>query len=228
MTGPGQDLYGGFSDRHDRLVVDRKIWEAARADGFEGARWDLLLETMVVVAHDRLIREISSHSIFERCRLLNPNVKLKPPARWNFQDHEDLAQDCIEGALILLRKTIIDGNGWDPDRGVTLAEYFVTMSRLCFPNAFQTWLRRERRNGLAVDNFRWQDDPQVIAVMRVQIDSIINNPRLPHSHRLALFSSAYGLTVDETAAQIGKTARAIEGMLRRSRQLLRRAKEVQQ
>ena len=140
----------------------------------------------------------------------------------------ELALETVAKALTFFRDHVLLARRWEVDAGATLTTYFVGSCLLAFQNVFRRWQgeRRRWRDSLAVEMINCPEDrgrasyvgvdPQDLVV---GTETVLHELRgMPPATRDAAALVLDDHTFTEAAAQLGTTARAIEGRLYRYRQ----------
>ncbi|GIF52469.1 DNA-directed RNA polymerase specialized sigma24 family protein [Asanoa ferruginea] len=212
-------------DGQAQLAIDRKLWSIVTESGFTGPAWDRLLDLVVGVAVGRLRRELRTEQIFRWCA--ERGRFLYAPEGWSRADQEDMAQTAIAKALQVFVERCSEGERWDPDRGTTLSDYFMGLCRYEFANIFRQWLTQHRKDRVCLpmddtDQVAHGHDPARVALARSVLNNIRETSALTFPQRQALFGYAYGLSHQEIAHALHTSAKAVEGLIYRARQQLRK------
>lgn len=213
---------GDTSDGAGEYATDVRLWRDAVESGPTSPRWDDLLDLMVKFAYQRLHPALRLGWISGACRDHFGHPIVAVPYDWAHEDREDLVQDTIVAALTQMIKDIEVNKGWDQSRGTTLGSYFFTLCIGTFPNCLNSWRIRHRQAiHQGIESLEMpvpvSEEPDRIAVARQSVEVISRASWLPIRQRQALMGRAYGLSYDEIADQLGTTARAIEGLIRRAK-----------
>ncbi|MEV6769574.1 hypothetical protein AB0N05_13195 [Nocardia sp. NPDC051030] len=129
----------------DRQSVDHELFELVCKAGFEGRAWNLLADRLVRHGLAILAPWIRTGWIFQVAQqkgmALNPTAQERELVSTRLG--EDFVQETVTTALEKFRRKALDGNGWCPDGGTSLATYFITGCVIAFVEHF----RRSRRTG---------------------------------------------------------------------------------
>ncbi|GAB2512562.1 RNA polymerase sigma factor [Nocardia heshunensis] len=154
----------------ERYSVDQELFELVRKAGCAGLAWKLLADRLVRHGLAVLGPWIRSGWIFVVAEQKRMPLRPTPQERLLVETRfaEDFVQETVTRALERFRRNIIDGVGWDPDQGSSLASYFIGACVLAFVEQF----RRSRRTG---DLYQFQvvstvsivseDGPDLMAVL---------------------------------------------------------------
>lgn len=153
----GEDAYD-MTDP-ERYPVDHELFELVRKAGFEGPAWKLLADRLVrhgLAVLGPWIRSGWVFTVAEQKRMpLRPTPQERLLVETRFA--EDFVQETVTRALERFRRNAIDGDGWDPDLGSSLASYFIGACVMAFVEQF----RRSRRTG---DLYQFQSSASVAIV----------------------------------------------------------------
>ncbi|APA98833.1 sigma-70 family RNA polymerase sigma factor [Nocardia seriolae] len=129
----------------ERYPVEHELFELVRKAGFEGPAWRLLADRLVrhgLAVLGPWIRSGWIFTVAERKRMpLRPTPQERALVETRFA--EDFVQETVTRALERFRRNAIDGDGWSPELGASLASYFIGACVLAFVEQF----RRSRRTG---------------------------------------------------------------------------------
>lgn len=204
-----------------RLRGDVALIEAFAVQGFSGTGWKLLGRELARYA----IRVLTVWMITDRlgAGLAHARIGFAPTdtEKHRLQVDADLRDGVVDAAvtraLARFRRNALDGTGWKPDGGASLATYFVGA---CLFEVVDE-LKRQRRSAelydlalfLARDDCRQPqataDDPAVVVSDREVLREHLG--RLSEDDRLIVWGEAYGLSGTEIAELLGaKSSRAVE------------------
>ncbi|MFK0202739.1 RNA polymerase sigma factor [Streptomyces lavendulae] len=139
----------------------------------------------------------------------------------------ELAGITVAVALRTFREKLIQGKGWDPERGTRARTFFVGQCLLCFPDEYRRWNRDSRMGAVLplpdLDDARARqiNDPVFLTEIRSDADELLK--RADTRTRSVLIAVAYGLSHPEIADQLGLTPKAVEMLLYRFRKSVLRA-----
>jgi DNA-directed RNA polymerase specialized sigma24 family protein len=214
-----------------RLAWDTKAWEAVAADRFSGLRYDRLIDQLIRYALPRMEAVIGSGRIFSLCNGRNAQIRLWSPQDWTtlHRDHEEMANSAVAMALKRFHRSAEEGHGWSPTGGATLATYFMGMCIDEFPNQFRAWLSTNRKRALEAlvrepipSSCPALDGAEVAREEMRQLLSLLKPPQ-----RTAIYLQAQGYNQKEIGEWMGRSVRAVEGLIRRGRRQLEDLREAQ-
>lgn len=121
-----------------RRVADlptRVLLELVVESGYAGNPWEELARRLVARALPDLEQSIRTGMIYQRCRraLLGvpqrPELQRRPLA-------QDIAAEAVEDCLERFKVQVLPRGEWDPDRGVSLEDFFTVC---CLPHVANRW-----------------------------------------------------------------------------------------
>jgi DNA-directed RNA polymerase specialized sigma24 family protein len=171
-------------------------------------------------------RDLRTKDIFKHC--VKRGWSLHAPDGWVSADQDSMVQETVASALEAFLRRCRAGEGWDPDRGSTLNDYFLGLCRGEFANVFRRWLtsrtrgEAELRTDGGPNALHADEDTARAALARTLLQKIKDTGVLSELQRRLLFGHAYGLTHYELARQYDISSRAVEGHIHRARRQLRK------
>lgn len=124
-----------------RAMATVELLDAAVGEGYAGPAWDELERRLVVRAFQDLQRPIESGTIYGRCARAGVRIS----RRSELQRHpypQDIAAEAVEECLGRFRTRVLPEGQWDPDRGMTLEDFFAACCLRDVANRWRWHLRR--------------------------------------------------------------------------------------
>lgn len=222
------------ADHLERLAADADLILELRRAGYEGPRWELLADALARYGYQVIRAWIRQGSIFARCRERKLRKQAAPPMpSYVFQPHEveDLTVDTVAESVTKFQSRVLKAGIYDPARGASVKTFFIGQCLIRFPEVYEPWLRRwrrERRQANVADltevlpAHHLGDDPEAATVTRLEIRRGLDG--VDERTRLVLRLTAAGYSQEEIAARLGPdaTTRTVEGLLYRYRQRLQK------
>ena len=207
----------------DEVAVDRRVWAIVEAEGFDGPRYDQLLNWLAGHAIRTVGGAIASGDMFRRCSRQLRTTVLYRPHSWTSADIEEMTIGTVAEGLRRFSELARKGAGWSPEMGRTLAAYLFGLCVGDFPNVFRSWRRfNQRSQGRIVRPF--EIDLPARSDLRDQVDVSVDfalaTSRLPDDQRAAIRLLARGMTHQEIAHELGRSPRSVEGLIVRARRAL--------
>ncbi|WP_432923165.1 helix-turn-helix domain-containing protein [Microbispora sp. CA-135349] len=217
--------------RRKRLAAERRLVEILRADGFEGERWKKLTTRQLEYGQPIMESWLRTGKIFKHAqRYRRPVYRHTGDYEAMRDDLDQLCADVLLEGLEVFRRALMAGK-WNPDRGSTLAEYYIGSCLCGFAKVFHQWWRSRSLNE-ATDHYglipeeageyeaHWPTsrlrEPEGDAVIQDQISRLMAQAP-DDTVRGVLVRRAMGYSQKEAAAAYGLSERAAEGRLRRYR-----------
>lgn len=212
---------------YDSQPHDAELFEAFHAAGFRGMAWDRFVTRLIahgLVVIDGLCR---SGELFARTERrawpVHPSAVERHLLATSQVHREELVLEVVMEGFRLFRQKGLVERGWSPAGGATLRTYFIGACLRCVPNAFRRWRRQHTVHEVPVDT------PDLVgAVDRAAIhvdttahvdDQLMLREELhlmPPDIRTAIVRTVlFGETYTNVALDLGVTARALEGRVRR-------------
>jgi DNA-directed RNA polymerase specialized sigma24 family protein len=212
---------------YDSQPHDAELFEAFHAVNFRGMAWDRFVTRLVahgLVVIDGLCR---SGELFARAERrawpIHPTAAERHMLATSHVDREELVLEVVMEGFRLFRQKGLVERGWSPEGGATLRTYFIGACLRCVPNAFRRWRKRHTipevpldapdlvgavdRAAIHVDSAARVDDH---LMLREELNL------MPPDIRTAIVRTVlFGETYAAVALDLGVTARALEGRVRR-------------
>ncbi|HSV65613.1 MAG TPA: hypothetical protein VLJ59_06865 [Mycobacteriales bacterium] len=210
---------------------DAKLYARLAVDGFAGPAYECVMDRLCSYGYRVIHAWVAAGLVFGRCA--EKGVKGLPACEdwssWTAEDIEDIEQETVAGAERKFRSDGLQGTGWQPDGGASLAAYFITGCLFAFASAYKH-RRRKQDQHHAAQAAAQQAPPHhqapdiadtVIARAEAaeRIAQMIPDPRL----RLVIQLHADGWSNAEISQVLadGTTPRAVEGMIYRCKRVNR-------
>jgi hypothetical protein len=154
---------------HSRGVADlptRMLLELVVESGYAGHPWDELARRLVARALPDLEQSICTGSIYQRCR----RARLGIPQRRELQRRplaKDIAAEAVEDCLERFKAQVLPRGEWDPDRGVSLEDFFAVC---CLPHVANRWRWHLRQLPPSVVELDALDEPGQAGVLALVAD----------------------------------------------------------
>ncbi|OBI78437.1 hypothetical protein A5664_17995 [Mycolicibacterium fortuitum] len=221
---------------------DRQLFEAVRAEGFCGRRWERMATDLAEYGLAVLAAWLRTGYIFAKVsgigRPLQHTYTEAVELATNADIRDELCAETVAKALKKFRDTAQEGTGWSPDGGANLTTFFVGACVQAFNNEFRRWSRHEQSWGrnLSTDPQKLIDHSDNVAAV-ARATHIFDDPEratadADHFERmlrelgsakdhaiLMLTDMAY--SQEEIGELLGITERAVEGRLYRLRTNMR-------
>jgi DNA-directed RNA polymerase specialized sigma24 family protein len=226
------------AQRLQRLVADKELLTALQAQGLQGRDWERFVEVLARYGVDVMRAWVRSGEVFVRCARRGWG-QLQAPGDgrpWGRDEAEELALETVAVAIGKFRDTVLATNRWTPEGGATLKTFFVGQCLIRFANVYRRWLV-ETRPGVGPDGPACapievldtaarprrgaeHGDPArpVIAALEVARGLEQLDPRT----RVVVCGVAEDYSYAEIAAVLGVGRKAVDGLLARHRDRLRR------
>lgn len=217
-----------------RIAEDVVVVRQLQAAGFEGRDYDRFTGEMAVYGYKVMDRWTRTRRIFTECAVQH-GIHLKVIA-WTEDDRASLVQDTLATGHRRFCQHALRGGRWTPDGGACLKTYFVGNLVFAFADEYRPWREAEEARRLAqrelvptmgaVLSDRTQRVGAVVVdrqTARAGLKELADiDERLPK----ILVLEAYGYTHIEIAELLGDgtSPKAVEGILYRHRQRLRKEK----
>jgi len=135
QRGPCGPAISSLRSRVVAGLPTRELLELAVESGYTGPPWEELARRLIARALADLEQSIHSGSIYQRCR----RVRLGIPQRRELQRRPlagDIAAEAVEDCLERFKAQVLPRGEWDPDRGVSLEDFFAAC---CIPHVANRW-----------------------------------------------------------------------------------------
>ncbi len=216
--------------RLERLEADQELTIQLSIEGFEGNAWRLLSVALAEYGYAVIGAWISTGLILRKCHdrgISLPVFEQSPTA----DDILYLTQDVVADALLAFRDRVLATATWNPQKGASLATYFIGMCLIKFPNTRRAWNRQQKRWGSPepldpeLPSKRTAPSAEETVVSAVADSDAVKAilslvPTDENQAIIRLRSEGYG--VDEIAEITGLTYKQVESRLSRVRSSLRK------
>jgi hypothetical protein len=228
------DDSGGERGRGVRVlegVDDEDLVRLLREQGCEGLLWLAAIDDFATYSWRAFVRVLKAGSLHSRTSNRNRPISLTR-TEWhlllmNPVDVEDLFYAALGKQIALFAERTCAGEGWMPDGGMALRDYFFNGVLLQLANPVRAWRRRVARerttvvtdpahHGLAErpdpgwgpeEIFLATEDARTVVAALAEAD-----PRL---RRAILLRADTGSSWAHIAREVGMTTAALEGLRRR-------------
>ncbi|ADP80146.1 RNA polymerase sigma factor [Pseudofrankia inefficax] len=220
-----------------RREDDHRLRNDLALTGFEGPQYELFEHELARYGLQVMLAWIGKGLIFAQCArrgILGLRSEYDEDIRLTPDDVEELASETVCRSLKSFRRSALVGGGWTLEGGATLKTYFIGTCLYDFANTYRMWIREQnawRRGGrveATLYNAAHTAAPETADVV-LALDSLRRHlAGVPNERtRLVLALVTDGYTHEEIAQILadGTTPRAVEGLLYRHRQSIRRQKE---
>ncbi|MFE4634871.1 hypothetical protein ACFRJ1_16060 [Streptomyces sp. NPDC056773] len=236
-SGPG--LEGGSdsaadeseAQRAQRLRNDAKIVEVLRKDGFEGPRYDKVIERLTVYTWSTMVKWCGSGEVFRRTAAVRrpvPSGLIVPG--WSSDDRLEIATDTVINGIKVFRDYGLVEGRWHPAGGASLSTYCMGAVIRAFRPVYKAWYDGRRieqaelrRSGVddgidpmvSIPDQRAVDPCQAVAT-HDEIHQVLSLAK-DDKTREGLVLYAAGCTQEEAAERVGLTRKALERRTHRLR-----------
>jgi len=152
----------------------RELLELAVKSGYTGHPWEELARRLVARALPDLEQAIRTGSIYQRCR----RARLGIPQRRELQRRplaRDIAAEAVEDCLERFKAEVLPRGEWDPDRGVSLEDFFAAC---CIPHVANRWRWHLRQLPPSVVELDALDEPGQAGVLALVATAPASDPAL--------------------------------------------------
>ncbi|MFJ9782631.1 sigma factor-like helix-turn-helix DNA-binding protein [Amycolatopsis sp. NPDC101161] len=149
LPGPTDEEEQRAAENLLRLKADRARVEQLRAAGFAGPQFDLFQNMLVSYGIPVIRSWISKQLIYGLCAnrgrgmttVASDGAREYLASRAGEGDRVELALETVAMALRMFKERALEGGQWSPEKGASLATYFIGACLLAFPNVFRAWVR---------------------------------------------------------------------------------------
>lgn len=214
---------------------DLALYDRLNDEDFADQAFEVLAVALVGYAHRVLLGWMATGEIYRRCLVRGWPVLPTDTERDFLYAHpeevDEIVNETLGEALVYLRACATSGEGkWDRAAGASLTTYFVGGCVHRFPNIYRRWSREFQRQP-PTDSYSADDRSVVVLASRDDVEleiisEILTKEKLntmPPNVRRIVELRMEGCSFADIAGRTGATsARAIEGVLQRYRDGLRR------
>ncbi|WP_327286267.1 MULTISPECIES: hypothetical protein [unclassified Streptomyces] len=224
------------AERAQRLQSDAKIVEILRADGFEGPRYDKVVERLTGYAWPTMVKWCGTGEIFRRTAAAGrPVPRHLIVADWSQDDRLEISTDSVINGMAVFRTYGLVEGRWHAGGGANLTTYCMGAVIRAFVPVYKAWhearrtgqaeLRRsgtdEEADPMAAIPDQRAPDPYQVAATNDEIRRILPMVKDPKVLE-GLGWYAVGCTQEQAAQRAGLTRKALE---RRTHRLRNRINE---
>lgn len=214
-------------ERIDRREGDRDLIATLEACGFTGRDYDEVAAELARYAVNVLSAWCYRGEILwragQKTRFPLPS---EPWADALLADVEDVVNDTIIDALEHFRSDVLIPGKWTPGGGASLKTYFIGQCLFRFCNVYKRWHRGASADfahagGDAAEFEEWLVDdrlrsPESVSADRDEVDRVLG-PMPDKLQRAFVMHAVEGLSVEETADQLGMSPKTLSTQMRRAR-----------
>ncbi|MFD9336256.1 hypothetical protein ACFWBF_17870 [Streptomyces sp. NPDC060028] len=247
VTQSGSDREGGLGDGLDdgldpaaqedaaqrarRVQNDAKIVEILRKDGFEGPRYNKVVERLTGYAWPTMVKWCGTGEIFRRTVIVGrPLPRHLIVSDWSSDDRLEIATDSVINGMAVFRAYGLIEGRWHAAGGASLTTYYMGAVIRAFIPVYKAWydsrrigqaeLRRsgtdEDGDPMAAIPDQRAVDPYQVAATNDEIRRIL--PMVKDDKTLeSLAWYAVGCTQEQAAQRVGLTRKALERRTHRLR-----------
>jgi DNA-directed RNA polymerase specialized sigma24 family protein len=221
------------NEANEQLAADARLVELLRDSGFQGPLWEKFRTHLASYGCSVLRGWVESGQIFKECAShgLSISPRAWPPTS---EEADDLVTMTVAKALARFQTRTLAQ--WNPEGGRSLATWFVGSCLFDFPNVWRSWQRTLHpcRREVSVDPCRLGEMPEATILIVEGPEETVLAERLlacmpEKEDRQIILLTLHGYLQKEIAEILHiRSARAVEGRLRRLRQNLARAAETRE
>ena len=127
--------YPSLRSRGDADLPTRVLLELVVESGYAGHPWEELACRLVMRALPDLEQSIRTGRIYQRCRHARLGISQRPELQRR-PLAQDIAAEAVEDCLERFKVQVLPRGEWDPDRGVSLEDFFTMC---CLPHVANRW-----------------------------------------------------------------------------------------
>jgi DNA-directed RNA polymerase specialized sigma24 family protein len=230
---PHQD---GEQAEPERRHEDALLRDYLADRGFQGPDYDLFEEEVARYGLSVVKGMVRSRRIVAEAarRGLRGAGELSRDASWCWpreHDVDDLAVDTVRRALRVFRRKALVGGEWSPTGGASLKTYFVGTCVQVFLDVYRSWMGEQVRNGRVELTDRdlcglgdgLDVDPAQVLSDRETLGEILDGAGDAAAREIVVLR-LLGYSEAEVAEIVGKSVRAVEGVLYRFRRRIARSR----
>ncbi|WP_328418528.1 hypothetical protein OG542_40255 (plasmid) [Streptomyces violaceus] len=214
----------------EKLEADRALYERLQQRDFTGWEWELLRDDLWVYGWRILRAWMKDGTIIAKCGERGIVV----PARWPEVEtltrrgdlRDEVAHEAVERAVKTFTEEYLPNGRWDPAKGATMRTYFARTCMYAFRDAYKNWAFGYRRNLFAAVSPLM--DANLYApgasyggfedttAFQEAVQRILENAG-PEVRAICGCIWETKMSQKEIGAELGMTARAVEGHMSRLR-----------
>lgn len=219
------------AQRARRLQNDARLIEVLREDGFEGPRYDKVVERLTAYAWPTMVKWCGTGEIFRRTAGVGrPLPRHLVASDWSADDRFEVSTDSVINGLAVFREYGLIAGRWQVSGGASLTTYYMGAVIRAFVPVYKAWFKGRRigqaelrRSGVddetdpmaAIPDQR-AVDPYRAAATHDEIRRIL--PMVKDGKTLeSLVWYAAGCTQEQAAQRVGLTRKALERRTHRLR-----------
>lgn len=213
-----------YETRDAQLAAEDQLVRLLRSQGFEGEEYEAFEARLMRYALKVLDVWLQYGQVFSECasvgRPVSPTDRERTCLRRSREDREDIATMVVGLAIVRFRADALLGGGWQSSKGASITTYFMNGVKLEFANEFRKWQGEGRRwappSSMMVPLEICQMDPADLLAQRETVVASLRD--LSESDRTIIALHYDGWSNAEIAEVVGRTVKAVAGVVRRWRE----------
>lgn len=216
-----------LAEQVDRLTADTELYKHLERQRFDGPDYDYF-QTVLARYGQAVIAGWMHRGIIEtKCREKGlrkvPNLT---DVRFHDDDVDEIVLETVAQALYYFRDRVLAVGGWDADKGASLRTYFIGQCLIRFVSVINRWLKEQAVDLLGIEDDVRQDDVEAGADVETDVlNAVTAHQALQHvsraDARVALHLQSRGYSLREISHQLGRTEKAVEGMIGHAKRQIR-------
>lgn len=215
-------------ERLARLLGDERLLADLVAVGFAGPEWDFVEEQLLRYGLAVISSWIRSGLIVAKCAEKGVRARPPKPAARERDSADEIALEVIGIGIVKFRDDVLLPGKYDPKKGASLSTFFIGQCLFQYDNVMAKWETHE----LPIPRIADSDvEAKVLEmgcvvgaeddVIRTEMARMILAGASTDVAARVLAMSALRYSVEEIAADVGKSVDAVRGLLKREKRLLR-------
>ncbi|MGX5694221.1 RNA polymerase sigma factor [Dermacoccus abyssi] len=208
-------------DHAKRLRYDAETVLALQLYEWSDNAWMPVADALAEYGFAVMRAWIATGKIYPEMKRVNRSLR---PCPQGWQDEETVVSLAGETTALAIRefKKILQRGAWKPDKGASLATYFIGQCKLQYANVYRTWLRREetrRSRPVLYDTERVRSaDPATVTIEQERMEAVLAQMS-PLSARVFRLKYVEGYTYVQIAQEVPglKNAKAVENLITREK-----------